>query len=128
MYKRQAAIKAESLGYEEKALAFTLEGLLNKLGSPPAIMFNAGFLDFDWPGADTFWRTQLEITKRSSFTNLTATLCGLPYPPTSRRPPLRRVPTRHLAGGPGACPRPQKKKKSLGEMAQDGAVCVHSWP
>jgi hypothetical protein len=73
-----AAIKAEDLNYEEKALAFTLEGLLNEVGSPPTIMYNAGFLDFDWPGADMYWRTQLEtVTQRVAFTNLTSTLCGL---------------------------------------------------
>ena len=55
-----AAMKAESLTYEAQAFAFVLEGLLNSVGGPPKIMFNAGFLDFDWPGADQYWRTQLE--------------------------------------------------------------------
>ena len=34
--------------YEEQALAFTFQGIVNDVESPPAVMFNAGFLDFDW--------------------------------------------------------------------------------
>jgi hypothetical protein len=32
---------------------------------------------FDWPGADSFWRAYLTGESRVSFTNITATLCGL---------------------------------------------------
>ena len=73
-----AAVLVENLGYEEKVLAFTAQGLLNEVGGSPVLFFNAGFLDFDWPGADLYWRTQLEtVTRRVKFTNLTSTLCGL---------------------------------------------------
>jgi hypothetical protein len=73
-----AAVSAQKLGYEEQALAFTVQGLANKRSAGrPALMFKAGYLDFDWPNADQWWRTQLEDSGRVTYTNLTSTLCGL---------------------------------------------------
>jgi hypothetical protein len=70
--------KEEKLTYEEQVLAFTFQGLMNERGSPPELFFNAGFLDFDWPSADPFWRSQLQdVYHRVTFTNLTSTICGL---------------------------------------------------
>jgi hypothetical protein len=42
-----------------------------------SVFFNAGFLDFDWPEADPYWRSTLESEGLASFTNLAATFCGL---------------------------------------------------
>ena len=73
-----AAVQAQQLTYEEQALAFTLQGLANKRSAgQPTLMFKAGFLDFDWPDADGWWRGELEAAGRVAYTNLTATLCGL---------------------------------------------------
>ena len=52
-----AAVAQEGLTYEEQAFAFTLQGLVNRKGPDGTganLMFSAGFLDFDWPGADNF--------------------------------------------------------------------------
>ena len=73
-----AAVQAQQLDYEEQALAFALQGLANKRSAGrPTLMFKAGFLDFDWPDADGWWRGELEAAGRVSYTNLTSTLCGL---------------------------------------------------
>ena len=72
-----AAVRNQQLDYEEQALAFALQGLVNSAGAPPTLMMKAGFLDFDWPDADSWWRGQLEAAGRVQYTNLTSTLCGL---------------------------------------------------
>ena len=72
-----AAVSAQKLNYEEQALAFTLQGLANKRSAgKPTLMFKAGFLDFDWPDADLWWRGELEASGRVAYTNrnLTSTL------------------------------------------------------
>ena len=81
-----AAVQAQQLGYEEQALAFALQGLANKRSAGrPTRMFKAGFLDFDWPDADGWWRGELEAAGRVSYTNLTSTLCGLVEGASARR-------------------------------------------
>jgi hypothetical protein len=73
-----AAVQAQQLNYEEQTLAFALQGLANKRkAGRPTLMFKAGFLDFDWPDADNWWRGELETAGRVTYTNLTSTLCGL---------------------------------------------------
>lgn len=72
-----AAMASQQLSYEEQALAFVAQGLANRRGAAPTLMLQAGFLDFDWPLADQWWRGQLEESGRAAFTNLTASLCGL---------------------------------------------------
>eukprot|EP01050_Picozoa_sp_SAG11_P003985 SAG11_NODE_242_length_11757_cov_9.613999_1_plen_1005_part_00 len=73
-----AAVQEQKLNYEEQVLAFALQGLVNQRSEgKPTLMFKAGFLDFDWPDADTWWRGQLAASDRVTFTNLTSTLCGL---------------------------------------------------
>ena len=73
-----AAVSDQKITYEEQALAFTLQGLANKRSDgKPTLMFKAGFLDFDWPDADSWWRRELEVAGRVTYTNLTSTLCGL---------------------------------------------------
>lgn len=40
-------------------ISLTIEqGLVNR--DQPALFFDAGFLDFDWPSSDEFWRRTLE--------------------------------------------------------------------
>jgi hypothetical protein len=72
-----AAVAAEQLGYAEQALAFTLQGLVNKRHGPPALMLKAGSADFDWPDADVFWRAELQRGGRATFVTLPPSLCGL---------------------------------------------------
>ena len=67
----------EHLDYAELALIFSLQGLVNQVGAPPTLLMNAGFLNFDWPLADEYWRDLLENDKRVHFVNVTSTLCSL---------------------------------------------------
>ena len=96
------AVGDEKLGYEEQAMAFALQGLANRQdkeeeerrgsssssnrnggggsdggGARPRLMVKAGFLNFDWPDSDSYWRGVLEASGRVTFTNFTSTLCGL---------------------------------------------------
>jgi len=63
----------------DQSLAPCTQGLVNRGGAN--LFFNAGILDFDWPGADSYWVGVL--TNRSgadavTFSNIsTHTLCGL---------------------------------------------------
>ena len=41
-------------------------------------MFNAGYMNFDWPGSDSYWNSWLTEQGRLRFINVsTSTLCGL---------------------------------------------------
>ena len=73
-----AARSAEGLEYDELALVFTLQGLVNRLESPPKLMLNAAFLNFDWPLADAYWRNLLQGDGRVAFRNITSpSICAL---------------------------------------------------
>lgn len=78
-FDMDAAVQAESLAYEEQLVAFVFQGLVNEAGQElPAVMFNAGYMNFDWPGSDMYWRSWLTEQRRVSFENVTSsTLCGL---------------------------------------------------
>jgi hypothetical protein len=71
------AVAAEQLSYAEQALALTLQGLINRDSPTQKVMFKAGFLDFDWPKADPWWRQELESAGRATFSDVSPTLCGL---------------------------------------------------
>ena len=50
-FDMDAAVVAQSLDYEEQLVAFVFEGLVNHAASAhPTVMFNAGYMNFDWPG------------------------------------------------------------------------------
>jgi len=73
-----ASNAAKMLTYEERALAFTLQGLVNRKSA--ALFYDAGFLDFDWPKADEYWRRTLEARPGAdavAFKNLSSSLCAL---------------------------------------------------
>ena len=78
-FDMDAAVVAETLDYEEQLVAFVFQGLVNHRSLPhPALMFNAGYMNFDWPGSDMYWRGYFTAEKRVRFTNVTtSTLCGL---------------------------------------------------
>ena len=79
------AIAEQQLSYHEQLITFVFEGLLNRpsassetAATAPKIMFNAGQLNFDWPGADNYWRQWLTEQQRLNFRNISSnTLCGL---------------------------------------------------
>jgi hypothetical protein len=56
-----------------------LQGLVNEATLPaPVVMFNAGYMNFDWPESDAYWNRWLSGQGRATFTNITSsTLCGL---------------------------------------------------
>jgi len=69
---------AQPLSYEEQLLAFVMQGLVNREQSQPTLMFDAGYTNFDWPGADGFWRGYLSSEGRLAFSNISdLSLCGL---------------------------------------------------
>ena len=73
-----AAKTGQQLAYEDLALVFALQGLVNIIGRPPVLMLNAAFLNFDWPAADNHWKDVLSEAGRVDFRNSTnATLCSL---------------------------------------------------
>eukprot|EP01052_Picozoa_sp_SAG31_P047522 SAG31_NODE_9548_length_1260_cov_1.166236_1_plen_296_part_00 len=78
-FDMDAAVEAENLEYEEQLVAFVFEGLVNQAGAPqPTVMFNAGYMNFDWPGSDRYWNGWLTSQGRVKFTNVSSsTLCGL---------------------------------------------------
>ena len=72
------AMAQKRLSYAEQVLVFALQGLVNKLGAPPVLSVDAGFLDFDWHGANSWWRGELEKHGTASFTNISdVAICGL---------------------------------------------------
>eukprot|EP00928_Gymnodinium_smaydae_P081607 TRINITY_DN65093_c0_g1_i1.p1 TRINITY_DN65093_c0_g1~~TRINITY_DN65093_c0_g1_i1.p1 ORF type:complete len:650 (+),score=107.54 TRINITY_DN65093_c0_g1_i1:243-1952(+) len=74
-----AAVAAEDLSYQEELIAYVFEGLVKHMeAKQPFVMFNGGYLNFDWPGSDMYWKNWLTAQKRASFQNVSsATLCGL---------------------------------------------------
>lgn len=78
-FDMDAAVVAEALDYEEQLVAFVFEGLVNHADAThPTVMFNAGYMNFDWPGSDAYWNAWLTGQGRVKFTNVSsATLCGL---------------------------------------------------
>lgn len=78
-FDMDAAMGAEALAYEEQLLAFVFQGLVNRADRPhPAILFNAGYINYDWPGSDLYWHGYLSEQGRVRFTNVSkSTLCGL---------------------------------------------------
>eukprot|EP00931_Biecheleriopsis_adriatica_P102528 TRINITY_DN77484_c0_g1_i1.p1 TRINITY_DN77484_c0_g1~~TRINITY_DN77484_c0_g1_i1.p1 ORF type:complete len:600 (+),score=107.81 TRINITY_DN77484_c0_g1_i1:26-1801(+) len=73
----EATVK-QNLTYEEQALAFAFQGIVNDAaGKQPTLFFNAGPLDFDWPRADKQWRGYLEAEGMVAFRNVSSTLCSL---------------------------------------------------
>jgi len=78
-FDMDSAVVAESLDYEEQLVAFVFEGLVNHAAAPhPTVMFDAGYMNFDWPGSDAYWNTWLTGQGRVTFKNVSsATLCGL---------------------------------------------------
>ena len=55
-----AAVAAQKLDYEEQVVAFTFEGLVNnKEAAAPTVLFQAGTMNYDWPGSDAYWRKWL---------------------------------------------------------------------
>jgi len=70
-----AAIEAEQLGYAEQATAFALQGILNKAGGPPTMMFDAGFEDFDWPAADPYVQRETLFAGRAHVADALPSLC-----------------------------------------------------
>ena len=81
------AVSSSSLSYKEQLVAFVFQGLVNDAttaSAPPKLMFSAGFMNYDWPGSDKYWKGWLEAQGRVSWAtdNATAaspppTLCGL---------------------------------------------------
>jgi hypothetical protein len=78
-FDMDAAVATEQLGYPEQLVAFVFEGLVNEAGAVhPTVMFNAGYMNFDWPGSDLYWHGWLTEQERVAFANVSsATLCGL---------------------------------------------------
>ena len=70
---------AEALEYEEQLLAFVFQGLVNRADrAHHAVLFNAGFINYDWPGSDMYWHGYFSEQGRVRFTNVSeSTLCGL---------------------------------------------------
>ena len=70
-------VARDALSYEEQLLAYVFEGLVNRAAAP-VLMFDAGPANFDWPGADAYWRGYLSGEGRAVFTNISdVSLCGL---------------------------------------------------
>lgn len=78
-FDMDAAMGAEALEYEEQLLAFVFQGLVNRADRTlPAVLFNAGYINYDWPGSDLYWHGYLSTQGRVRFTNVSDnTLCGL---------------------------------------------------
>ena len=78
-FDMDAAMGAEALSYEEQLLAFVFQGLVNRADRPhPAVLFNAGYINYDWPGSDLYWHGYFSEQGRVRFTNVSeSTLCGL---------------------------------------------------
>ena len=78
-FDMDAAVEAEKLTYREQLIAFVFEGLVNHVELPhPRVMFNAGYMNFDWPASDSYWNSWLTEQGRLRFINVsTSTLCGL---------------------------------------------------
>ena len=84
-YDLDAAAELYTFQYEELSLVFTLQGLANRrsnniaMGADgPALLLNAAFMNFDWPGADVYWKDLLQQEGRVHFTNVSnLSLCGL---------------------------------------------------
>eukprot|EP01079_Euglenida_sp_SAG-EU17-18_P006816 gene6816-6506_t len=78
-FDMDAAVQAESLDYEEQLLAFVFQGLVNEATlDHPRLMFNAGYMNFDWPGSDQYWNEYFTKQQRVNFHNVSdSTICGL---------------------------------------------------
>ena len=73
-----AVVASEGLSYEEQLLVYVFQGLANRAAvAAPQLMLNGAYINFDWPGADAYWRAYLTSESRVEFTNITASLCGL---------------------------------------------------
>lgn len=87
-YDLEKAIANERLSYEEQAIAFAFQGIVNNAADTwPTLFFDAGSLDFDFPEADKHWRKHLEDEGRLTFRNVSPTLCDL----LAEADPLKRV-------------------------------------
>lgn len=78
-FDMDAAVKTQKLSYSEQLIAFVAEGLANSAdATAPVVLFNAAYMNFDWPGSDQHWRQWLTSQKRANFVNITeSSLCGL---------------------------------------------------
>ena len=74
-----SAVTIEQLSYEEQLLAYVFQGLVNDVSlNQPQLMFNAAYLNFDWPGSDMYWNQYFTEKGRVTFKNFTNnTICGL---------------------------------------------------
>ena len=63
-------ISKHSESYEEQVLLFTFQGLVNRRQEDGLLMYDASFLNFDWPDADRWWRSQLNESKRAIFQDI----------------------------------------------------------
>lgn len=61
-------MEMHNLTYEEQALAFALQGIVNRVR--PTVFYKAGFIDFDWKSAESFWRDELERQGQTAFTDV----------------------------------------------------------
>ena len=76
-YDLNTVVNNESLTYEEQMMVFVFQGLVNRPSGNPRLMLDGAYMNFDWPGADEFWRSYLESNDRVVFANVTSTFCGL---------------------------------------------------
>ena len=63
--------------YEAQALAYTLQGLVNR-GDTPALFFDTKTLNVDFPASDVVWKQWMQEEKNVTWVdNLTPSLCTL---------------------------------------------------
>ena len=70
-----ASAVVPALTYADKLTAVALQGLSNRNG--PAIFFDIGADNYDWPHADAFWHETLTADGRVHFETVGPSLCSL---------------------------------------------------
>ena len=61
-FDMDAAVASQGLSYEEQLLMYVFEGLVNEAFlKAPVLMFNAGYMNFDWPGSDEYWNGSADL-------------------------------------------------------------------
>jgi len=76
-WNASAATEAQNLTYEEQAVAFALQGLVNsRTAAFPALYLSAGYEEL-WQGEDDWWASQLQQRRNLTFAPVPPTLCAL---------------------------------------------------